>query len=174
MRRIGPAHGERDGAAVVASVIAAAQWRRRLLTREIRGLPSDAPMEQRVLVECCQQTLAAIADGFELPAGSAVVLTPDRREVHMLLARMRATDDAVRRAHAAGVSWVTIQGVTQRAWPLACALFEAIGWAEAFGAQIELPASVYEVRSRVPRPGPVVETLSRSARVVGLRRRLRA
>ena len=82
-----------------------------------------------MLLTCCRDLLQAIETGF-----ARAPVTPEVRHIAFdrLAERMYATAQAVQRAYDAGVEWETIERATQRAWPVACDLFDALGWAEAF------------------------------------------
>lgn len=89
--------------------------------------------------------LLVIEREFQINAGGAIALTADRREVDALHEGMRASERAVRRAFVAGVDYDEIQRVNQYSWSLACQLFEAIGWANAFRARSRPLGSVEQV-----------------------------
>lgn len=117
-----------EAGAVPPRVIDAARWRGRLLERDLLQA-HDAPEEQRLLLGRCRELLHAIEMGF-----SSASPAPEARRIaaDTLAERMHATAQAVQRAYDAGVEWEIIERATQRAWPVACDLFDALGWAEAF------------------------------------------
>lgn len=115
-----------------ATLRASANWRSRLLAHQVRRLPQGAPPEQLELLLTGRALLEVIEHRFEISADGILALSPERSEVHALHERMHAAERAVRRAYAAGLECDAIQRVNQSSWSLACRLFEAIGWAEAF------------------------------------------